>query len=165
MKKSWIKKAIATITTIALSASMAIPVFAAELPESATNETNEVREVVDIDPDGTFGISDGISTYAYHDWTKFSFRNRYTGPTRWYDGGHMAVEICATSDTPGLTMQVTAHIIGDRAVTRNVPVDGNTYKWDWLSLGTSQGRNVYLEYSCDQNTSAVINVLNKSYSW
>ena len=80
-------------------------------------------------------------------------------------GGHMALEVTARSNTPGLTMQVTIHIVGDRAITHDVPVDGYVYKWDWISLGSSSGRNVYIEYSCDQNPNAVVEVQAKTYSW
>lgn len=163
--KSKINKAIATIMAIALSASMSLPVFAAENPTNVGNDVSADETVFVEVNDNTNNGDNSIAPAAYYDWTKFSYKGRYTCAQKWFDGGHMAVEICATSDTPGLTMQVTAHIIGDRSVTRNVPVDGNTYKWDWLSLGTSSGRNVILEYSCVQNTNATINVHHKSYSW
>ena len=77
----------------------------------------------------------------------------------------MAAEITASSSTPGLTMQVTAHIVGKGSVTWNVKVDGKTHKKDWISFGTNSGRNVYFSYSCSQNPNAKITVRNKSYSW
>ena len=84
---------------------------------------------------------------------------------RWYDGGHMAAEITASSDVSGLTMQVTANIVGYKSVTWNVKVDGKMHKKDWIGFNTSSGRTVYFEYCCVQNPKARITVHNKSYSW
>lgn len=102
---------------------------------------------------------------AYYDPESFTFWKSNRGDQRWYDGGHMAAEITASSDTSGLTMQVTANIVDKGAVTWNVKVDGKMHKKDWISLGTSYGRNVYFTYSCLQNPNAKITVHNKSYSW
>lgn len=154
------KKFIAIFLVCALCLCTAIPAFAAENTEAANNELVVIEPIDDITNQDS-----GISPMAYYDWETFSFTNRHIGATRWYDGGHMAMEITARSNTPGLTMQVTIHIIGDRAITHDVPMDGYVYKWDWISLGTNSGRNVYVEYSCDQNPNAVIEVMAKTYSW
>ena len=152
------KKLIAIIMVCVLCMCTAIPAFAAEEHETANDEL----VVIDQSSESS---DPGIMPMAYYDWEYFSYTNRHTGATRWYDGGHMALEVTARSNTPGLTMQVTIHIIGDRAITHDVPVDGYVYKWDWISLGSSSGRNVYIEYSCDQNPNAVVEVQAKTYSW
>lgn len=157
--KSTIKKAITALSAFALILTMSVPAFAAELPKEVKTDV-AVEERTSSNKDNS-----GITTYSYYDPESFTFNNRNVGNTRWYDNGHMAAEITASSDITGLTMQVTAHIVGQGSVSWNVPVDGKTHKKDWISLGTSAGRNVYFEYTCVQNTSARITVHNKSYSW
>lgn len=154
--KATIKKVTATLSALVLMSTMSVSAFAAE------NPTTDYNTGVAIE---TMSNEDGIAPCSYYDPESFTFSNRNVGNTRWYDGGHMAAEITASSPTTGLKMQVTAHIIGKGAVTWDVPVDGKMHKKDWISLGTSSGRNVYFEYSCDQNTAARITVHNKSYSW
>lgn len=144
-------KVLAVLFTIMLLFGSSYPVFAMETIK-ATNE----EKITD---------SSSVIRRAYYDPSTFSFHSRNVGNTRWYDGGHMAAEITASSDVSGLTMQVTAHIVGYKSVTWNVKVDGKMHKKDWISFNTSSGRNVYFEYSCVQNPSAKITVHNKSYSW
>ncbi len=156
MIKATLKKSMATLTAIAMMAVTPITSFAAE----PTGNENAV-----IENEGENGGNSEITPFAYYDPASFTFWGSNRGSQRWYDGGHMAAEITASSDTPGLTMQVTAHIVGKGDVTWNVKVDGKMHKKDWISLGTSSGRNVYFTYSCSQNPSAKITVHNKSYSW
>lgn len=159
--KATMKKSMAALmaTLMAVSMMFVLPVtsYAAE----PTENDSAVIEVAEVTNDE----NSAIAPCAYYDPASFTFWNSNTGSQRWYDGGHMAAEITASSDTPGLTMQVTAHIIGKGSVTWNVKVDGKMHKKDWISFGTSSGRNVYFTYSCTQNPEARITVHNKSYSW
>ncbi len=156
MRKATLKKSMVTLTAIAMMAVTPITSFAAE----KTENENAV-----IENKGENNSNYDIAPFAYYDPASFTFWGSNTGSQRWYDGGHMAAEITASSDTPGLTMQVTAHIIGKGDFTWNVRVDGKMHKKNWISLGTSSGRNVYFTYSCSQNPNARITVHNKSYSW
>lgn len=106
-----------------------------------------------------------IEPREYHDYGVISFKGRYTSEKKWFDGGHMALEVACRSNTPGLKIQAIIHIADSRAIMRDVPVDGATYKWDWIDLGTNTGRDVWIEYVCDQNPNAVIEVKSKAYSW
>lgn len=154
--KAILKKSMAMLMAITTMVTVPITSYAAE----TTNNDTAVIETAEEN-----NSNSSIATYAYYDPESFTFWNTNTGSQRWYDGGHMAAEITASSDTPGLTMQVTAHIIGKGDVSWNVKVDGNMHKQDWISFGTSSGRNVYFTYSCSQNPNARITVHNKSYSW
>lgn len=159
MKKT-ITKVLAALFACALMVITPISAFAAENDEvTATNAMSAVSIIDETNPGSE------IAPCSYYDPVSFTFNSRNVGNTRWYDNGHMAAEITASSDISGLTMQVTAHIIGYKSITWDVPVDGKTHKKDWISLGTSSGRNVYFEYTCVQNTAARITVHNKSYSW
>lgn len=152
------KKTMATLMAFVMLMAMSATAFAAE-PAEATSDIGIEAQY------GNSGDDSGIQPYAFYGPDSFTFWESNRGNTRWYDGGHMAVEITANSTTPGLTMQVVAHIDGKGTVSWDVPVDGQMHKKDWISFGTSSGRNVYLTYSCDQNTSAHINVSVTSYSW
>lgn len=157
--KSTIKKLMATLSALTLMTTMSVTAFAAEDTKTSSNDV-----AVEAMAAGN-GSGYSIAPFSYYDPDSFTFSNRNVGNTRWYDGGHMAAEITASSETTGLKIHVTAHIIGKGSVSWDVPVDGRMHKKDWISLGTSSGRNVYFEYSCDQNTAASITVHNKSYSW
>lgn len=158
--KITIMKALATVSACALMAGMPISAFAAENGALPTATENVVESIVD-----ETNSDAGVAPYSYYDPESFTFNERNVGNTRWYDNGHMAAEIQASSDITGLKMHVVAHIVGKGSVSWDVPVDGKVHKKDWISLGTSSGRNVYFEYTCAQNTSARITVHNKSYSW
>lgn len=149
--KKLTSKIFAVLFAITLLLGNSLPAFAMEKSEA----TNKER----------ITTSSSVIRRAYYDPSTFSFHGRNVGNVRWYDGGHMAAEITASSDVSGLTMQVTAHIIGYKSVSWNVKVDGKTHKKDWIGFNTSSGRNVYFEYSCVQNPNAKITVHNKSYSW
>ena len=152
------KKLIVIFMICVLCICIAIPAVATEETETESGSLTVVGTCFD-DTDY------GVSPMAYYDWENFSFSGRHIGASRWYDGGHMALEISGRSNVQGLTIQVTVHIVGDRTITHNVPIDGYVYKWDWISLATTSGRTVYVEYSCNQNPNATIQIQAKSYSW
>lgn len=154
--RTTLKRTMATLMATAMMVVTPMTAFAAEPNECKTDTVKTIE---------ANGENSEITPFAYYDPASFTFWGSNTGSTRWYDGGHMAAEITASSSTPGLTMQVTAHIVGKGSVTWNVKVDGKTHKKDWISFGTNSGRNVYFSYSCSQNPNAKITVHNKSYSW
>ena len=158
--KTAITKTVAALSACAIMGGIPVSAFAAENEGPVTTNKTVVESSFD---ENKSDVS--VTPYSYYDPESFTFNHRNVGNTRWYDNGHMAAEICAKSDITGLKMHVTAHIIGKGAVSWDVPVDGKVHKKDWISLDTHSGRNVYFEYTCNQNTSARITVHNKSYSW
>lgn len=150
--KAILKKSIAAL--MAIFTMFAIPLTSYAAEQTTNINTTEVST-----------SNSAIAPCAYYDPPSFTFWDYNRGEQHWYDGGHMAAEITASSNTPGLTMQVTAHIVGKGSVNWTVKVDGKMHKKDWIGFGTSSGRNVYFTYSCSQNPNAKITVHNKSYSW
>lgn len=150
MSKKFTKIMISLLMAFSMIVTPMMPVHASDLtgkePQNIENTSNVIRR-------------------SYYDPNTFSFTESNTGNVKWYSGGHMACEITTSSDYDGLKMHMTAVIIGKGSVSWDVPVDGKMHKKDWISLGTSSGRNVYFIYSCAQNPNARITVHNKSYSW
>lgn len=154
------KKIISIFMACLLCFCTAVPAFAAENIETSNDETTQAvttNNVPNEDP--------GIAPMAYYEFGTISFRNKYSTDKKWFDGGRMAIEISCRSNTPGLKIQAIIHIEGYKALMHDVPVDGALYKWDWIPLGTNSGRNVHIEYVCNQNPNAVIEVSTKAYSW
>ena len=154
------KKVISLFMACALCLCTAIPAFAAEDVATPNDELvggATVNDATDETP--------GISPMAYYDLGTMTFSGKGSTSKNCYDGGRMAFEVSCWSDTPGLDIQAIVHIDGYKALMHKVPVDGQTYKWDWIPLGTNSGRNVYIEYVCDQNPDAVIHVKTTAYSW
>ena len=104
---------------------------------------------------------------SYWEPDPFTFKGEASGSVYYYDGDWMAVEVSATSTAGAIPIYIDLYVQRtSQHHTFTIWANGQTGKFDWISLGSAGGSAAGCYYYVDsQYASATNTVTIKSYSW
>jgi len=104
---------------------------------------------------------------SYFDPDPFTFKGAVNGETRYYAGDWMAVEVSATSTSGAIPIYIDLLVYStSQHHIFTIWANGQTGKFDWISLGSSGGSAADFYYYVDSQYANATNTIDiKSYSW
>ena len=105
--------------------------------------------------------------WSYWDPSPFTFKGNHSGTTHYYDGDWMAVEVSATSTAGAIAIYIDLFVRRtSQHHTFTIWANGQTGKFDWISLGSAGGSAANCYYYVDSQYANATNTVDiKSYSW
>ena len=111
---------------------------------------------------------EGNSTqWSYWNPSPFTIQGSFNGDTKYYDGDWMAVEVSATSTAGAIPIYIDLYVYRtSQHHTFTIWANGQTGKFDWISLGSAGGSSADCYYYVDSQYASATNTVDiKSYSW
>ena len=115
----------------------------------------------------TIYYGEGNGSRAYFDPDPFTFKGSANGSTKYYDGEYMALEVSATSPAGAIPVYIDLYVYNTHVHNHcTIWANGQTGKFDWISLGNTGGSSADCYYYVDtQYANVNVTVDVKTYSW